>query len=159
MTSVPTSEDRTNRTTHLTPARRKLNDPAQPSLSNVRPSSQQRQHLAQPSSSNVGPSFSQRRRSSPALFNNTPTTPPQFDSPLPSPTPESPPPSPVPGCPPLPPANGDNPVCDLSTYVNLIVLDRVPSNFIPTIHQDRASGPQDRWYYIIKGRCQGSRTG
>jgi hypothetical protein len=142
MSSLTTTEDRK---THPTPTRRvsKIPQPLPPNTHSS--SSQRQQRLPTPT-----PAFPVRSKL--PLHYDSPTTPPQFDSPPQSPVPESPSQSPVPERPPVPPVHEVDLAGDLNAYAYLIALEHVPPNFTPEIRQDRASGPQDRWYYVIKGR-------
>lgn len=140
MDSETTDEDRSIQVPP-TPTHRKSGDPTQPPPNAHPSSSQPRQRLCTPT-----PALPVHRKLPPSAPHNTLTIPVRFDSP---------PPSPVPDTPPLSPAREGGRVKDLNIYIDLVGLESTPRGFAPSIHQDRAKGPQDRWYYVIKGRNVG----
>lgn len=144
--------------------RRNEKDHAQPSSSlSPRPSSshppgllslQPRQHSARPLKQSTSSSSRPQQQLQYAF---TPTSPVHRkqpsslsdDTPPTSPVPDSPPPSPVPEHRLL------SPIPNLSDYVQHVKLEHVPADVTRSIHQHRATGPQDRWYCVIRGRQVG----
>jgi hypothetical protein len=155
-----------------------------PGPSSSRPSQPPQQRLT------YSPSHSQQHSryvpilASPVRGNPPPSTPrdvpatlPQYDSPPPSPVPDTPPLSPVYEDPPESPVYEDPPESPVRTdprdflicedlpdtfkhHTYLVKLEHVPLNTVAKIRLDDETGPQDRWYSVLKGwEVESSITG
>ena len=91
-----------------------------------------------------------------AFFSSPPS--PLSDGPTPSSDPDSPTLSPVVnGVLPSPfdRARLPFPTPSIAGYAHFVVLDLVPGGLTATIRQDRATGINDEWFYVVRGRKVG----